>query len=318
MTEQKSKIPVIREGEYTVGSCSVCSIDGIIGSPADECDIQYSDPEIEYNYGHDFVILSDEEEIRAYYIGLDRFYPREGSYGKEYAVFELALYLGSRELFGLLYRHLIERARSTGCERVVLRGVDGELRDLLISEGFCERDGVLTGRLNGVVLPERDRLVIPTATDALTHRELFFLRERLFDIDGEKCRLEIGKKCIEIDRRRGACHFLAGFSVIGEGLTLGSIRALSLLDACAQLIEIGVEEQIVIRTSGASVAAGCPDISFGRTAIFLPEERLKLQERSALRARLRAGGQYDRYTLHYLSFDFEVGGRRNGIAFAKI
>ena len=325
MADEKRKIPVHKVGEYTVCSCGVCDIDGIIGSPEDECDMLYSAPDVEYDYGYDFVKLTGDGCIRAYYIGKDRFYPRDGSYGKEYMLYELAVYLGESEVFGHLYRHLCELARVTGCERILLCDtVTGELYRLLTADGFVRRDGMLVKRLEGVTLPERDRLVIPTDSDALTQGELFFLREQGFVLDGEKCRFEIDEKFIEIDRSRGACHFSDGFSVIGGELMLGTEHALCIIDVCVQLMKIRINEDIVINLA-ASVDEGRPDISFGRrgisygrTAIFLPEARLTLKEKNALRAHLRAEGKYDSYELYHFWYDYEVGGSRTVIAFAKL
>ena len=61
MEESKRSIPTLDDGDFQVKS--IFNIDEIIGSDEDLCTAHYSAPNIEYNYGYNYIGVCSENYI---------------------------------------------------------------------------------------------------------------------------------------------------------------------------------------------------------------------------------------------------------------
>ena len=203
MAKYSVAIPELFDGELRVGSCSVCTIDNIIGANEDECTLHFSHPGVEYNYGYDYITATDEF-IWGYYIGVDRFYEIDGMLGKEYILYELGVFQEdeSERVASLLYSHLIRLASDRGCQRIICSPCGGnEEFYALLEKGGFKRDGeLLSLRLDGVKMCPQDEVVLPRVGEALRFEDLFFLREAGFSVDQKKCKFENEVGSITVNR----------------------------------------------------------------------------------------------------------------------
>ena len=320
--DERRIMPELTEGEYLAKSCDVCDIDHIIGTEEDVCTLHYSDPGVEYDYGYDFVNVIGNRQIHGYYVGIDRFCLLTNGYGKEYLLYEYAVFDDEdpETVNELLFRHLLTLAKVTGCSRItfIKRGGNSLFTDYFLEHGFRECDESLELSIEGAALSNRDKLVLPTEEDALGFKELFFLREQGFILDSEKCYFEAAGEWIVIDRRSGACHFSSAFEVIGGEMKLGDTRELTQIDVCCQLLKKDVSKDIRIYTSKNENNDFLPAIIAGDIGIFLPERTLNMKERNDLRQLLRQDGRLKRYAVYYFRFNYEVGGERIILGFSRV
>jgi hypothetical protein len=316
-------IPRLTYGEYVVDSCGVCDIYNIYGSSPDLCTLHYSDPLVDYKYAYDYITLSTDGVFLGYYIGTDRFSCSAGHYDKEYVVYEYALFVedGIDEAADMLFSHLSELARVTGCSRIICNknGGNSLFNKHFADKGFTENVELLSLTLVGVTLSDYDRMVLPTNRDALGFDELFFLREQGFELDSEKCVLEINGESISVDRRTGACEFSEAFLVIGGVFVLQADQnSLGFIDVCRQLLGSGFEENIKIYLPSAKESELTPDILVDDIGIFISDQPTGLHERRTFRMRLREAGVIKKYAFYKLYFDYEVGGIRDGLAYGNV
>lgn len=318
MTKQKRIIPTLFEEGYTVGSCCVCDIDGIIGTEEDLCSHHFSQPGLEYDYGHNIITARADGERCGYYIGRDIFSRRTGAWDKEYALYEFAVNEGEEDTVAdLLLSHMRRLAKATGCSRIVCtrEGGNAAFDELAAKWGF-EKEGddrILT--LAEATLCREDSLVIPKERDRLTHEALFFLREQGFDLDGEACTFTWEGESITVDRKTALCRFSEGFTTLGD-LILEGEYALTVIDALCQMMKQGYGKGFIIDPT-PKLKPTDPDIVIDDMGVFIGKD-MTFRERIDFRRALREEGVLKKYTLHTLSFDFVLGGTRLCFGFSSV
>jgi len=180
-------------------------------------------------------------------------------------------------------------------------------------------DNQLVLALEGVTLNEYDALVIPTCEDKLGYEELFFLREQCFELDREKCTLELNGEYLTVDRKTGDCSFSQNIRLVGaEKLTLDGRWSLTVLDVLCQMLKQGPLGSVKINLPSAREDKYTPDIQIEDNAVYIVEERLSSQERCELRTKLKLGGVIKKFMLYEFSFNFEIGGERIKIGFESV
>jgi len=321
MAKYSVAIPEIFDGELRVGSCSVCSIENIIGANEDECTLHFSHPGVEYNYGYDYITATDEF-IWGYYIGIDRFYEIDGTLGKEYILYELGVFQEdeSERVASLLYSHLIRLASDRGCQRIICSPCGGneEFYALLEKGGFKRNGELLSLRLDGVKMCPQDEVVLPRVGEALRFEDLFFLREAGFSVDQKKCKFENEVGSITVNRRDGICQFSNRISVKGGELILNNEWALTVIDVLCQVMKCRMQEDVKIYLPYAKENEHSPDIVIGDAGVYITPKRPSLEEERAIKATLRLGGVLKKYSFYTFGYDYETGGDRLCIGFANL
>lgn len=323
MSEQKRIIPQLTKDGFLASSCSVCDIDDIIGTNEDLCTVHFSDPKVEYYYAYDYITVKKNRCRYGYYIGMDRFYPLENGWGKEYVLYEYAIYCEKEEKYAnrLLFRHLLELAKTTGCNRILCKTEGGNalFYKYFTKKGFTENGAIYSLPIPDGKMSRRDQLVIPTKEDALSFEQLFFLREQGFTLEEEKCFFARQEEYISIDRKTGKCTFSKAFQVLGgESLVLNNHHALCILDVCCQLLKDRIGKQIKIYLPSAKTTETTPDISADDIGIFLTEQATSLQEQRNFRLKLKEEGLLKKYALYSFYFNFEIGGACHTLGFRNI
>lgn len=318
MATKKRIIPTLFEEGYTVGSCSVCDIDGIIGTEEYLCSHHFSQPGLEYDYGHDIITVREDGERCGYYIGRDIFSRRNGAWDKEYALYEFTVNDGEEDIVpDLLLSHMRKLAKATGCSRIVCTREGGNAAfDEVVARWGFEKEGdsrILT--LAEATLCREDSLVIPKETDRLTHEALFFLREQGFVLDEEACTFTWEGESITVDRKTALCRFSEGFTTLDD-LILEGKYALTVIDALCQMMKQGYGKGFIIDPT-PKLKPTDPDIVIDNMGVFIGKS-LPLRERIDFRRSLREEGVLQKYTFHTLSFDFVLGGTRICFGFSQV
>lgn len=314
MAKREIITPKLIEGDLTVGGCSVTSIDDIIGTPEDYCTLHYELPNIEYNYGYDYITATGDRCILGYYIGIDVFVKNGGQWAKEYILKEYAVFEESvaEEVESLLFRHLTTLARARGCSKIVCtkEGANQELVDYFARGGFSDEGELFVLELGGVALGTYDALLVPREGDALDLPDLFFLGEQGFSIEEDSCIFssEEDEKYIIIDRKSGLCHFSGRIEVYGGEVKIGVHPAMAIVDVLCQLNKMANKEDVKICLQSAKKSNTTPDVLVGDFGIFLPREKMSMKEELELKMALRVEGVLKKYDVYTTRFDFEVGG----------
>lgn len=333
--EDYVRIPTLTVGEYEVRECSVCSIDDIIGTNADLCTVHFSDevlaaPDHGYYYAYDYVTAITQDFFVGYYIGNARFCRIGNSPSKEYVLYEYAVFSEDEDgerVSSLLLAHIKMLAEASGASRIICKSKGGDeafYKDLREC-GFTENrtEGIWSLALPHVKLLPCDAVILPREGESLSFYELFFLRERGFTVDSEKCTITDGEDCIIIDRSTGACKLSERFVCLYPlNLRIGDRYTLTVIDALCQLLcqKISGNIRITPRASAdlRTTATPVPDITVEDIGIFIADVPLTFAERQSLRERLRAEGKLKKYAVHTLEFNFEIGGRSHNLAYAKV
>ena len=306
--------PRIEENGIAVDSCGVCDIDDIIGTPGDYCTLHYELPNIEYNYGYDYITATGDRCILGYYIGIDVFVKNGGQWAKEYILKEYAVFEESvaEEVESLLSRHLTTLARARGCSKIVCtkEGANQEFVDYFARGGFSEEGDLFVLELGGVALGTYDALLVPREGDALDLPDLFFLGEQGFSIGEDSCifSTDEDEKYIIIDRKSGLCHFSGRIEVYGGEVKIGVHPAMAIVDVLCQLNKMANKEDVKIYLHSAKKSNTTPDVLVGDFGIFLPREKMSMKEELELKMALRVEGVLKKYDVYTTRFDFEVGG----------
>ncbi len=321
--KRKRKIPDIVEGGYSVHAISVCGIEDIIGTDSDYCSLHYSAADVSYDYGYDYNGVYGEYDIMAYYVGNERFFKKDGSYDKEYVLYEYAVFESPDELEcgDLLFRYLTTLAEAMGCSRIICnsRGMSAEFCAFLSERGFASVDGDFVLELPKAKMSEYDLAVIPTDKDSLGFYELLFLREHDFNIGEEKCTYSASGESITVDRRSGECSFSGGIRVEGNGtFILSDSHTLSQIHICRELLRIGNTEITVIPKS-LKMGDTTPDVFSQGWGIFIdPDNNDDMLYMREFRNKLKREGLLDSFGTYSYSFDTEVGGERSCLAQIKL
>lgn len=322
MKHENRNFPHLTLGDFCAQSRSVCGIDDIIGTPADECVHHYSAPDVEYDYGYDYVNVLCEKALFAYYIGVDRFFHGEEGWRKEYFLYEYAVFDDEDPAVNeLLLSHLETLARQTGCCRILCKSEGGNpiFYQLLAENGFALKDGKFWMKaIPDGEMSTFDKLVIPTAEDKLTFEQLFFLREHGFELDENTCTFVWQEDYICIDRKTGICSFSENIQSVGEPLILDGMRALCQIDVCHLLLKIGVNKPILLYPLSAKKSDTTPEIYADGIGIFVPEQKIGFRERNAFRMKLKQEGNLKKYGFYSYHFNLETGGEFDGLAFSNV
>ena len=318
--EKKINLPP-DEDDFIIGESGVCDIEDFIGSDEDLCVEYFSQPGVEYNYGYNFICAVKERCRMGYFIGVDRFCQMDGKWGKEYALKEYAVYIGSEAYMTnrALFQYLIDLAKEKGCSRIVCenRGGNTLFWQFLEQNGFVEDGENWILDLPNAVLPEADQLVIPKEGEALDLFALFFLREQGFVLNKEICRFAWEDESIVVNRKTGVCEFSEKFSVVGDGaFVVNGEKELCMLEICSQLLKYNDPATVEILLPSAKATAVTPDIRVGDAGYFVSDEKMSLKDRQALRLALKQEGQLKKYGITQFYFDFEVGGRHSNLAYS--
>ena len=331
------EIPILTDGEYKVDNCSVCDIDDIIGTSADLCTVYFSDevladPNHGYYYAYDYITAVAYRSFQGYYIGNEKFCRIGNTWGKEYVLYEYAVFPEEDEgekVNALLLSHIRMVAEARGASRIICKGKGGDeaFYKSLAECGFREANDsgevIWSLEFTDVTLPERDAIILPKDGESLGFDELFFLRESGFVVDSQKCSFSFDDDFIIIDRSTGACSFSARFKCINQiCIQEGDRHALCIIDALCQLMIQKISGNIRITPRAAeewrTATDLVPDITAGDIGIFIADKPITSSDRRSLRERLRADGKLKKYALHTLRFNFELGGRSSTLAYANI
>lgn len=321
--EERRVIPRLTDGDYVADSCGVCGIYDIMGTPPEECVLHYSAPNVEYNYGYDYITVSYNGNVQGYYIGTDRFCKLSDCWGKEYALYEYAIFdeHETERVNALLFRHLTELARITGCSRIICRrdAENSPFSDVPQENLQNDSSEFLALPVPGAKISPRDAIILPKSDDALGFEELFFLREQGFVLDEEKCLFKMHGEYISIDRKTGACKLSKAFSIIGGELPpLTDRTSLYLVDICRQLLSMNYRENVTILLKDAKSDEMTPDVLVDNIGIFLFKDNMTMKENRDFRMKLRQDGKLQKYARYRFHFDIEVGGEVNSLAFYVI
>lgn len=307
---------------YTVSECNVCEIDDYIGTAPSLCDLYYSPTNVQYNYGYQYKVARLDGCAHGYYIGTDRFYQTDGKWAKEYALYEYGVYdmQSTPQANEQMYGFLVQNAIQLGCTRIVCQSESGNdaFYDYFTSKGFVQNNGYLVLTLPKATLPAKDQVLLPQEGDVVTFEQAYFLREQHFEVDKHSICFHYAGEQIAICRATGVCTFSKAFSVVaGDTFVLDSQRALSVLDICCQLLQLGTTQGIVICTPQHKATAFTPDVLVDSWGIFVMDNVTTSQKRDFV-AQLKKNTTLERATLYNFYFDFEVGGRRASLHYQQL
>lgn len=310
-----------KKNRYTVSECSICNIEEYIGTDISYCDAHYSAPDVEYNYFYEYKIVRAFGYSCGYYIGIDRFYEENGTWKKEYMLYEYAVFDGpkKKEINTVLYNHLIANAKELGCSRVLCtkEGGNSVFCSYFARKGFADRAGYFALPLLHSEMPARDAVLLPADGDRVTFEQAYFLREKGFSVDEQTIRYAFNGEEICICRRTGVCEFSKLFKVVGKrDFVLDGQRALSLLDICYELLQMGEKREVNLYLPEEKTGQYAPDALIEKWGIFVLEE--PLSDRRAFLAELKKAGTFDRVSLYEFQFDFEVGGKNMSLYYIDL
>lgn len=292
----------------------VFTVEEVIGALAQECSFHYSPPNVQYKYGYTYRAVKANGCIYGYYVGTDRFCLLDGKWTKEYILYEYAVYdmEDDQQANDALYGYLLENAQTLGCSRILCKkeGGNDAFCVYLAQKGFESEGEYWVLPLPNAKLPAVDEAILPVEGEKLTFEQLYFLREQGFLVDEKTLRFVYADEEIVICRQTGECCFPKGFHLVGgQSFILDSKRALSIVDICCQLLELGVKENVEISLINAKKEETTPDILVGAWGIFVTKNPLTILERRTLLDALREEGVLEKVTLYAFHFDFELGGR---------
>ena len=313
----------IEEDGYTAAPCHVCDFEELIGTNSEYCCLHYSAPGLEYNYGHDCNSVVSEQYTGGYYVGIDRFAQIDGAWDKEYMLYEYAVFDedDAEEVNALLFRHLTDLARGTGCSRILCKkeGGSAPFYEFLADSGFVDGDAYLMYAVADCEMSDLDRAVLPRDGDALSMEELFFLREHGFSFDGEFCVLLFEGERISICRRNGEFQFSDGFQILSDGpLLLNGRWGLGVIDICRQLLVMKLGAPITICPPYAKERESTPDVSVGGYGVFICDELPDMRKEHEFIRTLKSEGELVGVDFYRFSYDFELGGRREALGFRRL
>lgn len=322
MAQKKQNLPQDEDG-YIIGECSVCDIDDIIGTDEDLCVQYFSEPEVEYDYGYNYITAVKDRYRMGYFIGVGRFFKKDGKWGKEYALKEYAVYQEKDAYIAhhALFNYLLTYAKEKGCSRIICKNKGGNTLfwQYLEQNGFEESENEWILFLPDAEMCEKDKMVIPKANEALGFEELFFLSELGFSLDEEKCMHTYGGEQISVNRKTGECEFSQGFAVLGEGkFTVRGKRELGILRCCFELLEMDIKKPISIYLESAKTSDTVPDILADGYGVFVEKDFSGMREEYSFSVKLKQAGQIQKVCYYCYHFNLEVGGRYSCLGFMKL
>ncbi|MBR2974763.1 MAG: hypothetical protein IKC47_03365 [Clostridia bacterium] len=307
---------------YTVSECSVCAIDDYIGTAPTLCDLYYSPTDVQYNYGYQYKLAKIGGATHGYYIGIDRFYLTDGKWAKEYALYEYGVYdmQSTPQANEQMYSFLVQNAIQLGCSRILfpIEGGNDAFYNYFMHNGFVQDNGYLVLTLPKATLPAKDQVLLPQEGDVVSFEQAYFLREQHFEVDKHSICFNYAGEQIAICRATGVCTFSKAFSVAeGDTFVLNSQRALSVLDICCQLLQLGTTQGIVICTPQHKTSALTPDVLVGDWGIFVMENATTSQMHDFV-TQLKEETALKTATLYQFYFNFEVGGRVSNLHYLPL
>lgn len=322
MAQKKQNLPP-DEDEYIIGECSVCDIDDIIGTDEDLCVQYFSEPEVEYDYGYNFITAVKQNCRKGYFIGVGRFFKKDGRWGKEYALKEYAVYQEKDAYIAhhALFNYLLTYAKEKGCSRIICKNKGGNTLfwQYLEQNGFEETSEEWTFSLPDAEMCEADKMVLPKENQALGFEELFFLREQGFAPDAEKCVFRYEGEWIFVDRKTGVCDFSQGFRVMGDvPFTVKGRRELGILHCACQLLEMGIQKPICIYPEGERTSDTVPDILADGCGVFVDKDFAGMREEYSFFVKLKQEGKMQKVGYYHYHFNLEVGGRYDSLGFRTL
>jgi len=306
---------------YTVSECSVCAIDDYIGTAPTLCDLYYSPTDVQYNYGYQYKLAKLDGATHGYFIGTDRFYLTDGKWEKEYALYEYGVYnmQSTPQANEQMYSFLVQNAIQLGCSRILfpIEGGNDAFYDYFTSKGFVKNNGYLVLTLPNAKWPTKDEVLLPQEGDVVSFEQAYFLREQHFEVDKHSICFHYAGEQISICRATGVCTFSNAFSVEeGDTFVLNSQRALSVLDICCQLLQLGTTQGIAIAPQHKKSAL-TPDVLVGDWGIFVMENATTSQKHDFV-TQLKEETALKTATLYQFYFNFEVGGRVSNLHYLPL
>ncbi len=307
--------------QYTFCECSVCEIDDYIGTAPTLCDLYYSPTNVQYNYGYQYKVARLDGCAHGYYIGIDRFYLTGDKWAKEYALYEYGVYdLQATPLANEhLYNFLVDNAIKLGCSRIVCQSEGGNdaFYSYFLGKGFVQDNISLALTLPNAKWPTKDEVLLPQEGDVVSFEQAYFLREQHFEVDKHSICFHYADEQISICRATGVCTFSKAFSVVaGDTFVLDSQRALSVLDICCQLLQLGTTQGIAIAPQH-KISALTPDVLVGDWGIFVMENATTSQKHDFV-TQLKEETALKTATLYQFYFNFEVGGRVSNLHYLPL